>query len=102
MNTTTDHPIQRVDEPRLESDLAYRFEYVSGFMGFGSEDVDALHGAAAVLAPLVPGIVDAGYDKLFTRDATKRHFVPRQHGYDGPVPESIDQLSQEHEDDPLP
>src|SRR5207248_509956 len=30
-------------------------------------------------------------------DATKRHFVPRQSGYDGPLPESMDMLTQDHE-----
>ena len=28
----------------------------------------------------------AVYDKLFGYDATKRHFVPRQYAYEGPVP----------------
>ena len=37
------------------------------------------------------------YDKLFSYDATKRHFVPRQSGYEGPVPENIDMLTQDHE-----
>ena len=41
--------------------------------------------------------MDAVYDKLFSYDATKRHFVPRQHGYDGPVPESLDALELDHE-----
>jgi hypothetical protein len=40
---------------------------------------------------------DAVYEKLFSYDATKRHFVPRQSGYGGPVPESLDALSQDHE-----
>lgn len=66
-------------------------------MGFGPDDITAIQGAAGHLAPLVPVLVDAVYDKLFSYDATKRHFVPRQHGYDGPVPESIDTLAQEHE-----
>ena len=38
----------------------------------------------------------AVYDKLFSYDATKRHFVPRQSGYDGPVPEGIDALTPDH------
>jgi hypothetical protein len=97
MSIAAENPIQHIDEPRLEADLGYRFEYVSEFMGFGREDVAALHGAAQALAPLVPGLVDAVYNRLFARDATKRHFVPRQHGYDGPVPEGIDGLTQEHE-----
>ena len=67
-----------VDEPRLESDLGYRFEYTAGFIGFGSDDIAAIHGAAEHLAPLVPGLVDAVYNKLYSYDATWRHFVPRQ------------------------
>jgi hypothetical protein len=89
--------MKRIDEARLESDLAYRFNYLTEFMGFDAGDVEALHGAAPHLAPLVPAIVDAVYDKLFSYDATKRHFVPRQHGYDGPVPDSLDGLAMDHE-----
>lgn len=88
--------MQHIDEPRLENDLAYRFGYLIDFMGFGEADIAAIHGAAGHLAPLVPSLVDAVYDKLFSYDATKRHFVPRQHGYEGDVPESIDTLSQDH------
>ena len=82
--------MKHIDEPRLESDAVYRVSYVSEFMGFGPEDVSAIHGAAPHLAPLVPLLVDAVYDKLFSYDATKRHFVPRQSGYTGSVPESMD------------
>ncbi len=33
-------------------------------------DIMAIHGAAEHLAPLVPSLVDAVYDKLFSYDAT--------------------------------
>lgn len=89
--------MKRIDENRLESDLGYRFGYLTEFVGFGADDIAAIHGAAQHLAPLVPGLVDAVYDKLFSYDATKRHFVPRQSGYDGPLPEGIDSLEQTHE-----
>lgn len=89
--------MQHINEPRLESDLGYRFSYLTEFIGFSQQDIDAIHGAAEHLAPLVPALVDAVYDKLFSYDATKRHFVPRQFGYEGPVPESIDALNQQHE-----
>jgi hypothetical protein len=89
--------MKRIDEPRLEEDTLYRVTYLSEFMGFGPDDVAAIHGAAPHLAPLVPVLVDAVYDKLFSYDATKRHFVPRQSGYSGSVPESIDELTQDHE-----
>ena len=65
-------------------------------MGFSAADISTIHGAVEVLAPLVPGLVDAVYDKLFSYDATKRHFVPRQDGYEGEVPESIGDLQMDH------
>jgi hypothetical protein len=89
--------MKQIDERRLERDTGYRFGYVAEFMGFGPGDVEAIHAAAGLLAPLVPGLVDAVYDKLFSYDATKRHFVPRQHGYEGPVPTSAEALTQEHQ-----
>src|SRR5258707_9274753 len=88
--------MKRIDEERLEEDTLYRVGYVSEFMGFGADDIAAIHGAASHLAPLVPVLVDAVYDKLFSYDATKRHFVPRQSGYSGAVPERIDTLQQDH------
>ena len=89
--------MQDIDEPRLETDLEYRFQYLCEFMGFGQADIDAIHAAAAHLAPLVSGLVDAVYNKLFTYDATKRHFVGRQSGYDGETPKSLEELTIDHE-----
>ena len=85
-----------IDEARLEADLGYRFDYVSRFIGLGHDDVAVIHAAAPKLAPLVPRIVDAVYAKLFQQDATWRHFLPRQSGYDGAVPATFDQLTPDH------
>lgn len=89
--------MQNIDEQKLESDLGYRFGYVTEFMGFGEDDIAAIHGSAAHLAPIVSQLVDAVYDKLFSYDATKRHFVPRQSGYEGDVPGSVEALQMDHE-----
>ncbi|HUG71505.1 MAG TPA: protoglobin family protein [Pirellulaceae bacterium] len=89
--------MKQIDEAKLESDLAYRFAYLTEFMGFGEDDVIAIHGAAPHLAPLVTTLVDAVYDKLFSYSSTKRHFVPRQSGYEGEVPQDIDSLTLDHE-----
>lgn len=89
--------MRHIDEPRLESDVGYRFGYLAEFMGFGESDIAAIHAAAPHLAPVVPALVDAVYDKLFGYDATKRHFVPRQSGYAGALPESLESLTQDHD-----
>src|SRR5262249_46488569 len=90
-------PPKHINEHRLEKDLSYRFQYLAEFMGFTPEDVQTIHAMAAQLAPLVDGLVDAVYVKLFGYDATKRHFVPRQTGYEGPAPTSIEALMLDHE-----
>jgi hypothetical protein len=88
--------MQHVNERHLESDLGYRFRYLSEFIGFGPEDVAAIHAAAAVLAPLVPTLVNAVYQRLQRYDATWRHFLPRQDGYEGPVPRTLADLTDDH------
>jgi hypothetical protein len=88
--------VQTIGERRLESDTAYRFGYLAEFMGFGEEDIAAIHASAAHLAPKVAGLVDAVYVRLFEYNATKRHFVPRQQGYEGPTHEGIAALTLDH------
>ena len=86
-----------VDEPRLESDVGYRFQYLVEFMGFTEQDIVAIHGAAPAIAPLVPTLVDAVYEKLNQYDSTWRHFLPRQSGYEGAVPKNLSELTMDHE-----
>ena len=88
--------MKHIDEDRLETDVAYRFEYLTEFMGFTAEDIEVIHGAAALLAPLVPALVDAVYDKLHGYDCTWRHFMPRQAGFEGDVPQSLEALTMDH------
>lgn len=88
--------MKAIDEPKLESDLTYRFHYLVDFIDFSQSDIDTIHAAAPALAPLVPGLVDAVYAKLHSYDATWRHFLPRQHGYSGEVPTDLTQLSPDH------
>lgn len=89
--------MKHIDETRLETDTAYRFGYVAEFVGLGEDDIAVIHGAAPLLAPLVPTLVDAVYDKLSGYDCTWRHFVPRQSGYEGQVPVSVETLTLDHE-----
>ena len=87
----------QIDEKRLESDLGFRFQYLAEFMGFGPDDIATIHAAGPALAPLVPTLVDAVYEKLHSYDATWRHFVPRQFGYEGAVPKTLDEVTVDHE-----
>jgi hypothetical protein len=89
--------MNHVDETRLERDLPYRIGYLTEFMGFTSDDVKSIHNSASLLAPLVPALVDAVYDKLHSYDATWRHFVPRQFGFTGSTADSPEALAMDHE-----
>lgn len=88
--------MQQIDETRLEADVTYRYAYLAEFMDFGHDDIAAIHATAATLAPLVPVLVDAVYIRLFSYDATKRHFVTWQQGYEGPIPESVESMTLDH------
>jgi len=88
--------VEGIDEARLELDTGYRFQYVAEFLGFGPADVEAIHATAPLLAPMVPGLVDAVYERLLAREATRRHFLPRQAGYSGPLPVNGNELSHDH------
>ena len=75
-----------IDQTRLDDDVAYRFEYVSEFMGFTEEDVEVIHSLAPALGPLVPGLVDAVYERLFRHPELRAYFAKPQDGYDGELP----------------
>ena len=84
-----------IDETRLESDLAYRYEYLTEFIGFTEADVAVIHGLQLQLMPHIDGMVQTTYDKMLSYTSTARHFLPRQHGYDGALPKDFSALSQE-------
>ena len=88
--------MQMIDEARLETDSQYRYDYLAGFIGFGPEDATLIQACAPFLGPLIPQLVDKTYEKLLSYDATARHFVPRQAGYEGPLPGGVANLSQIH------
>ncbi|VAX37090.1 hypothetical protein MNBD_UNCLBAC01-1605 [hydrothermal vent metagenome] len=88
--------MKSIDENKLESDLAYRFGYVSEFIGLTEDDIKTIHASAEHLAPLVEDLVDKVYNQLQEYDCTWRHFIPRQAGYDGPLLEKSEDLTMEH------
>ena len=88
--------MQPIDEPRLETDAQYRYEYLAEFIGFTPQDAVAIQRFAPHLGPRVAEIVERIYETLLRYDATARHFVPRQHGCDGEPPSGIGELHKNH------
>ncbi|KAJ3205619.1 hypothetical protein HDU67_008728 [Dinochytrium kinnereticum] len=88
--------MKNIDPTRLTAspaDRLYRFQYISEFIGFTQDDIDALHASAPVIGPLVPVIVDAVYTNLFKFNITKRFFARRNEGFKGRVTESVEDLA---------
>ncbi len=88
--------MQKIDEDRLDTDLQYRFEYLAEFIGFTAEDSAAIHAFAPHLGPRIPEVVERTYEKLLAYDASARHLVPKQDGYDGNLPESLADIGPDH------
>jgi hypothetical protein len=84
---------QVVDQAKLNTDLLYRFKYFSTFMGFGADDIEAIHNSAKFVSPLVPSIVNAVYNKLFSFDVTTQPFTLRNSDYSGDVVPSIQDIN---------
>jgi len=83
---------------RLNTDLAYRFNFVAKFAGFGDEDKAVLKAAAPLVTPLVPAVVTAVYKKLFSYDVTKQYFLSRNDGFEGDIGGlTLEKLSVDHE-----
>ncbi len=85
-----------IDESQLEADLLYRFKYLAEFIGFDADDEAAVQASGPYLGPRIPEIVEKTYDKLLSFDATARHFVPQQSGFDGPSPAGVGDVTPNH------
>jgi Protoglobin len=69
---------------------------MKSFLNFTAEDETYLHASTPVIAPLLPAILTAVYDKLLSYDITAAAFVPRNTDYTGPVVANVTELSQDH------
>ncbi len=88
--------MQSIDEQKLEEDAVYRYEYLAEFVDFGPDDAALIQAYAPHLGPRIPELVEKTYEKLLARDATARHFVPKQHGSDGEAATSMEELHADH------
>ncbi|MFT7641246.1 MAG: hypothetical protein ACI9G1_002992 [Pirellulaceae bacterium] len=88
--------MKHVDEALLEADAHQRYSFLAEFIGFGPADVKLIQSSAPHLGPHIGELVDKTYEKLLAYDATARHFVPKQHGFDGETPAKLEELSSSH------
>ncbi len=89
-------PMQTIDETRLETDIVYRYEFLTEFIGFSDDDAKLIQTFAPHLGPKIPELVEKTYARLLSYDATARHFVPRQHGYEGSLPQNLAEIQADH------
>ena len=76
-------------------DLLTRVQYLQDFIAFSSSNAAALHYLRGMVTPLVPAVLDAVYEKLPSFGITAKSFVPRQTGYTGIAPGSIEELTNQ-------
>lgn len=88
--------MQHIDESKLETDSEYRYEYLAEFVGFGPDDVRLIQAAAPHIGPRIDELVERTYEKLLSYDVTARHFVPKQHGFEGDQPVNLAELDAAH------
>jgi len=77
---------EHIDGNRLNNDLRYRFDYLSKFLNFTSDDIAMLNAFAPIIFPRIPVIADTVYRKLFSSDVTKQYFLIRNEGFEGFLP----------------
>lgn len=88
--------MKTIDEQLLETDAQYRYEYLAEFIGFGQEDAALIQQFGPHIGPKIGELVETTYSKLLNYDATARHFVPKQHGFEGDAPVNVAELTAEH------
>lgn len=84
---------QEVDPVLLKHSLEDRVAYLTDFLNFSSHDQDVITRIATAVNGIIPSLVDSMYAKLFEFDITKKVFMTRNQGFDGPLPERLEDLT---------
>jgi hypothetical protein len=68
---------EHIDKIHLNTNLRYRFDYLTKFLNFTKDDINILNLFAPILFPYIPFIVETVYKKLYSFDITKQFFILR-------------------------
>ncbi|CAF1459583.1 unnamed protein product [Adineta ricciae] len=88
---------EHIDGSRLDTDLRYRFDYLSKFLNFTSDDITALNTLARVATPLINSVAEIIYQKLLEYDITKNYFLRTTHDFKGAMTTDGNQLTLQSE-----
>ncbi|CAF1459414.1 unnamed protein product [Adineta ricciae] len=88
---------EHIDGSRLDTDLRYRFDYLSKFLNFTSDDIIALNTLARVATPLINSVAEIIYQKLLEYDITKNYFLRTTHDFKGTMTTDGNQLTLQSE-----
>ncbi|KAL6305875.1 Protoglobin-domain-containing protein [Sparassis latifolia] len=84
---------QEVDPILIKHSLEDRIAYLTDFLNFTSADSDVINKVAPHVNDVIPEVVDSMYAKLFEFDITKKVFMKRNQGFDGPLPKRLEDLT---------
>ncbi|CAF1303892.1 unnamed protein product [Adineta steineri] len=73
---------EHIDTTRLQSDLRYRFDYLSKFLNFTKEDITLLNSLAPIIFPQIKFITEQIYNKLYSFDVIKKYFLLRNNDFE--------------------
>jgi len=73
---------EHIDKTRLNTDLRYRFEYLSKFLNFTKDDIISLNTLAAIIFPRIPFTIETVYKKLYTYDIIQQYFILRNDDFE--------------------
>ncbi|CAF3391075.1 unnamed protein product [Rotaria sp. Silwood1] len=88
---------EHIDKRLLNTNLRYRFDYVSKFLNFTTDDIAVLNNFAKIAQPQIPSLVDAIYQKLFEYDITKNYFLKQSFDFKGMMATEQSQLTLQSE-----
>lgn len=74
---------EHIDKERLNTDIRYRFNYVSKFLHFTEDDIAILNRFSKISGPFIESVVDTVYENLLVYDVTKYHFLKSTHDFQG-------------------
>ncbi|OBZ76461.1 hypothetical protein A0H81_03743 [Grifola frondosa] len=84
---------QEVDPFLIKNSLEDRVAYLTDFLNFTSRDAEVITKVAPSVNEIIPTLVDDLYAKLFEFDITKKVFMNRNQGFDGPLPSKLEDLT---------